>query len=82
VEPRLIYSIHVFYDFDHVTLSINVFTCLFWCSSCTSHPQTSQVPMHMMHMFRGRMYYNSGADRPVIEKPEKPEGDGFSKIHF
>jgi hypothetical protein len=27
----------------------------FWCSSCTSHPQTSQVPMHM---FKGRMYYN------------------------
>jgi hypothetical protein len=25
----LIYSIHVFYAFDHVILSINVFTCLF-----------------------------------------------------
>jgi hypothetical protein len=24
----------------------------------------------------------SGADRPVVEKPEKPEGDGFGKIHF
>jgi hypothetical protein len=30
----------------------------FWCSSCTSHPRTSQVLMQMMHMFRGRMYYN------------------------
>jgi hypothetical protein len=30
----------------------------FWCSSCTSHPRTSQVPMQMMHMFRGRMCYN------------------------
>jgi hypothetical protein len=30
-----------------------------WCSSCTStHPRTSQVPMQMMHMFRGRMCYN------------------------
>jgi hypothetical protein len=25
----LIYNIHVFYAFDHVTLSITVFTCLF-----------------------------------------------------
>jgi hypothetical protein len=25
----LIYSIHTFYAFDHVTLSINVFNCLF-----------------------------------------------------
>jgi hypothetical protein len=24
----------------------------------------------------------SGADRPVIVKQEKPEGDGFDKIHF
>jgi hypothetical protein len=30
----------------------------FWCSSCTSHPWTSQVPMQMMHMFRGRICYN------------------------
>jgi hypothetical protein len=30
----------------------------FWCSSCTSHPWTSQDPMQMMHMFRGRMCYN------------------------
>jgi hypothetical protein len=30
----------------------------FWCSSCTSHPRTSQVLIQMMHMFRGRMYYN------------------------
>jgi hypothetical protein len=30
----------------------------FWSSSCKSHPQTSQVPMQMMHMFRGRMCYN------------------------
>jgi hypothetical protein len=30
----------------------------FWCSSCTSHPWISQVPMQMMHMFRGRMCYN------------------------
>jgi hypothetical protein len=29
VELGLIYSVHVFYAFDHVTLSINVFTCLF-----------------------------------------------------
>jgi hypothetical protein len=21
-------------------------------------------------------------DRPVVEKPEKPEGDGFGKMHF
>jgi hypothetical protein len=31
---------------------------LFWCSSCTSNPRTSQILMQMMHMFRGRMYYN------------------------
>jgi hypothetical protein len=30
----------------------------FWCSSCTSHPRTSQVPIQIMHMFRGRMCYN------------------------
>jgi hypothetical protein len=24
----------------------------------------------------------SGADRPVVVKPQKPEGDGFGKIHF
>jgi hypothetical protein len=30
----------------------------FWCSSCTSHPGTSQAPMQMMHMFRGKMCYN------------------------
>jgi hypothetical protein len=24
----------------------------------------------------------SGVDRPVIEKPEKLEGDGFGKMHF
>jgi hypothetical protein len=24
----------------------------------------------------------SGADRPVVEIPEKPEGGGFSKMHF
>jgi hypothetical protein len=24
----------------------------------------------------------SGADRPLVEKPEKPEGDGFGKMHF
>jgi hypothetical protein len=24
----------------------------------------------------------SGADRPVGEKPENPEGDGFGKMHF
>jgi hypothetical protein len=30
MEPGLIYSIHVFYAFDHVILSINVFTCLFF----------------------------------------------------
>jgi hypothetical protein len=29
MELGLIYIIHVFYAFDHVTLSINVFTCLF-----------------------------------------------------
>jgi hypothetical protein len=29
VEHGLIYSIHVFYAFDYVTLSIIVFTCLF-----------------------------------------------------
>jgi hypothetical protein len=23
-----------------------------------------------------------GADCPVVEKPEKPEGDGFGKMHF
>jgi hypothetical protein len=34
------------------------FIAYFRCSSCTSHPRTSQVPMPMMHMFRGRMYYN------------------------
>jgi hypothetical protein len=21
-------------------------------------------------------------DRPVVEKPKKPEGDGFGKMHF
>jgi hypothetical protein len=30
----------------------------FWCSSCTSHPRTSQVLMQMMHMSRRRMYSN------------------------
>jgi hypothetical protein len=29
VELGLIYSIHVFYAFDHVTLRITIFTCLF-----------------------------------------------------
>jgi hypothetical protein len=24
----------------------------------------------------------SSADRPVVEKPEKPECDGFGKMHF
>jgi hypothetical protein len=24
----------------------------------------------------------SSEDRPVVVKPEKPEGDGFGKIHF
>jgi hypothetical protein len=24
----------------------------------------------------------SGADHPIVEKPENPEGDGFNKIHF
>jgi hypothetical protein len=24
----------------------------------------------------------SGVDRPVVEKPEKPEGDRFGKMHF
>jgi hypothetical protein len=24
----------------------------------------------------------SGADRPVVVQPEKPEGDGFGKIHL
>jgi hypothetical protein len=24
----------------------------------------------------------SGADRPPVEKPEKPEGDRFGKMHF
>jgi hypothetical protein len=24
----------------------------------------------------------SGADLPPVEKPEKPEGDGFGKMHF
>jgi hypothetical protein len=47
----------VFYAFDHVILSIIVFIAYIWCSSCTSHPQTSQVPMQVMHMFRGRMCY-------------------------
>jgi hypothetical protein len=23
-----------------------------------------------------------GVDRPVVEKPKNPEGDGFSKMHF
>jgi hypothetical protein len=58
MELELIYSIHVFYAFDHVLFNIIVFTCLFWCSSCTSYPRTSQVLVQTMHMFRGRMYYN------------------------
>jgi hypothetical protein len=24
----------------------------------------------------------SDTDHPIIEKPEKPEGDGFGKVHF
>jgi hypothetical protein len=47
-----------FYAFDHVLFSIIVFTCLFWCSSCTSHPRTSQVLVQMIHMFRGTVHYN------------------------
>jgi hypothetical protein len=46
-----------FYAFDHVLLSISVFT-YFWCSSCTSHPRTSQVLMQLTRMLRGRMSYN------------------------
>jgi hypothetical protein len=30
------------------------FIVYLWCSSCTSHPWTSQVRMQMMQMFRGR----------------------------
>jgi hypothetical protein len=29
------------------------FIVYLWCSSCISHPRTSQVRMQMMHMFRG-----------------------------
>jgi hypothetical protein len=48
----------MFDAFDHVLLSIIVFTYLCWYSSCTSHPWTSEVFVQMMHMFRGRMCYN------------------------
>jgi hypothetical protein len=30
------------------------FSIAYICSSCTSHPRTSQVRMQMMHIFRGR----------------------------
>jgi hypothetical protein len=46
------------YAFDHIPLSIIIFTCLFWCSSCTSHPHTSKVLVQMMHKLRGRICYN------------------------
>jgi hypothetical protein len=34
--------------------AITSFIVYLWCSSCTSHPRTSQVRMQMMHMFRGK----------------------------
>jgi hypothetical protein len=34
--------------------ALTSFTVYLWCSSCTSHPQTSQVSMQMMHICRGR----------------------------
>jgi hypothetical protein len=52
------YTYMCLYAFDHIPLSIIVLTCLFWCSICTSHPQTLQVLVQIMHMFRGRMCYN------------------------
>jgi hypothetical protein len=52
MELGLIYNIHVLYAFDHVLLSIAVFTYF--------GSQVIQVipGPHMMHMFRGRIYYN------------------------
>jgi hypothetical protein len=52
MELGLIYSIHVFYALAHVILSIYVFT--YFCAQVVQVIPRS----HMMHMFRGRMYYN------------------------
>jgi hypothetical protein len=52
MELGLIYSIHVFYAFDNILLSISVFT-YFGAQVVQVIPRP-----HMMHMFRGRMYYN------------------------
>jgi hypothetical protein len=43
---------HVFYVFDHVLLSISIFT-FFGAQVVQVNPRP-----HMMHIFRGRMYYN------------------------
>jgi hypothetical protein len=44
--------------FDHIILSILSLLTYFGSQAIQSHPWTSQVLMQMMHMFRGRMYYN------------------------
>jgi hypothetical protein len=45
----------------------------FWFFLKKLHSPSTQSLNHII---------TSGADRPIVENPEKPEGDGFSKMHF
>jgi hypothetical protein len=58
-----------------------------------SEPQTGTLQKHDLTLWtvRRRSEHSprpstdrsaSGADRPAVEKTEKPEGDGFDKMHF
>jgi hypothetical protein len=53
---NLDWSIAYMYSMSLIMLlwAFTSFIVYLWCSSCTSHPRTSQVHMQMMHMFKGR----------------------------
>jgi hypothetical protein len=57
---------------------------------CASHRNNAKLAFTLRTVRRRREHgpgpssdrLSLGADRPLVEKPEKPEGDGFGKMHF
>jgi hypothetical protein len=55
MELGLIYNIYVFLCIDRVIISLIMYVGV---QVVKHHPQTSQVLVQLMHMFRGRICYN------------------------